>query len=544
MTNPVIFPRNVGNDDPDRHGVYDDFVITQSRPTDFTPGLVSLGFIKDAVWRSMRFLIVVAVIGLLGGVGLYVKSPHSYQASASVLITLSPYEDNLSEPTNNQAIAETPTVAGLALHQLGLKQSASDFLSTYSVTSNTPRVLTVVASAPSANQAVLQARAVANAFLTFRADELRSQQNLVAQSLNQQLSQAKQRVSSLDRQIARLSGQADSAVLSLLQTEHTSAENTLSTDEQAVASNQTSALSALTGALKNSQLLSVTPIPLGKKKILATYAAIGLIGGLVVGLSIVIVRALTSDRLRRRDDIAYTLDAPVKLSVAALSVRRWQTFWPGQAAKRDRALSRVSTHLQSVVPRGAQRPAGLAVVAVDNAPVVARAVAALATSYASHGNEVITADLSSGAYLAHLLGVKGPGVHPVSHNGVNFTLAVPEHDDFAPVGPRPLATSSAVSIHTGDALIASSVSADLLLTLVTLDPALGGDYLATWATSAVVVVSAGKSSAVKIHSVGEMIRHVGLRLDSVVLIGADKSDESLGLTPRPDEQVDVGVLGR
>ena len=32
-------------------------------------------------------------------------------------------------------------------------------------------------------------------------------------------------------------------------------------------------------------------------------------------------------------------------------------------------------------------------------------------------------------------------------------------------------------------------SADLLLTLVTLDPALGGDHLATWATNAVVVVS-------------------------------------------------------
>ena len=544
MTDPVIFPRNVGNAEPDRHGVYDDFVVSQSRPADFTPGLVSLGFIKDAVWRSTRFLIVVAVIGLLAGLGLYVKSPHSYQASASVLITLSPLEDSLTEPTNNQALAETVTVAGRALHQLGLQQSASDFLATYSVESVTPRVLTVTASASSANQAVRQARAVANAFLAFRADELHSQQNLVAQSLNQQLSQAKQRISSLDGRIAQLSGQPASAALRRLQTEHASAENTLSTVEQAVASNQSSTLPALTGALKNSQLLSVTPIPLGKKKILLTYAAIGLIGGLVVGLSIVIVRALVSDRLRRRDDIAYTLDAPVKLSVAALGARHWQTFWPGRAAQRDRALRRVTTHLQGFVPRSAQRPAGLAIVAVDNAPVVARAVAALATSYASHGNQVIAADLSSGAHLAHLLGVKGPGAHPVSHNGVNFMLAVPEHDDLAPVGPRPLAMSQAGSVQVEDALIASSVSADLLLTLVTLDPAFDGDYLATWATSAVVVVSAGQSSAVKIHSVGEMIRLAGLRLDSVVLIGADKSDESLGLTPRPDEQVDVGVLGR
>jgi hypothetical protein len=29
-----------------------------------------------------------------------------------------------------------------------------------------------------------------------------------------------------------------------------------------------------------------------------------------------------------------------------------------------------------------------------------------------------------------------------------------------------------------------------------------------------------------------------------VLIGADKTDESLGLTPRPDEQAGMGVLGR
>ena len=89
-----------------------------------------------------------------------------------------------------------------------------------------------------------------------------------------------------------------------------------------------------------------------------------------------------------------------------------------------------------------------------------------------------------------------------------------------------------------------TVSADLLLTLVTLDPALGGDHLATWATNAVVVVSAGQSSAERIHGVGEMIRLAGMRLDSVVLLGADKSDESLGLTPRPDEQAGMGALGR
>ena len=37
--------------------------------------------------------------------------------------------------------------------------------------------------------------------------------------------------------------------------------------------------------------------------------------GLVIGMVIVIVRALVSDRLRRRDDIAEAIGAPVKLSI-------------------------------------------------------------------------------------------------------------------------------------------------------------------------------------------------------------------------------------
>ena len=71
-------------------------------------------------------------------------------------------------------------------------------------------------------------------------------------------------------------------------------------------------------------------------------------------------------------------------------------------------MRRVVAHLRSAVPRSTHGPAGLAIVAVDNAPVVAQAVVALAASYASQGNQVVAADLSSGADMAHLLGVKRP----------------------------------------------------------------------------------------------------------------------------------------
>ena len=548
MTDSVIFSRDGDNGEPDRLGVYDDFAASENRSADFVPGLVSLGFIKVAIRRSARFLFVMAAVGLLGGFGYYLKSPPSYQASASLLLTLSPYENSLTAPADNQAIAETSAVAELAVKKLGLQESASKFLNTYTAASVTDGLLTITASAPSPNQAVLYASAVGNAFLKFRADQQHGQNNLVLQSLEVQVNQAKQRVNSINAQLSQLPSQPTSPTqesqISKLRVEQTSAAAALSTLQAAVTGNQTTTGAQLTAALDNSQVLSVTPLPYSKKKKLITYGAIGLIGGLALGLTIVVVRALVSDRLRRRDDIAYALDAPVKLSVSTLGARRTLTPRPGRAAKRDLDMQRVIAYLHSAVPRSTQVPASLAIVAVDNGPVVAQAVAALATSYASQGTQVIAADLSSGAYLAHLLGVKGPGAQPVSSNGVNFMMAVPDRDDPVPVGPLPSVTSPAGPAQAGDALVASDVSADLLLTLVTLDPALGGEHLATWAANAVVVVSAGQSSAERIHGVGEMVRLAGMRLDSVVLIGADKRDESLGLVRTSDEQAGVGVLGR
>ena len=534
----TIFSLNGHHREPDRLAAFDDFLATENRSADSAPGLASLGFITAAVRRGAWFLFAMAVAGLLVGSGQYVMHPHQYQASASVLVTLSPYDNPQTAAVDNQAMAETRSVAGLAVHELGLQQSASSFLSSYTATYVTGRLLTITANASSANQALLQATAVANAFLKFRTEDLQAQQHLVLQSLDQQVAQAEQLVTSIGAQISQASSATQSQI-SRLRAEQTNATATLASLRSAVNGNQTTTQPALTSALKNSQLLSVAPIPHSHLKALFSDALIGLIIGLVLGLAIVIVRALVSDRLRQRDDIAYALDAPVKLSVPSLHAHRWLPALPGRAAKRDLYMRRVVAHLERALPRSPQGLGGLAIVAVDNAPIVARAVTAVATSCASQGHQVIAADLSQGAHMAHLLGLKGPGAHEVSQDGANFVVTVPDPDDAAPVGPLRAVTSPGRPGHAGDSLAASYASADLLLTLVTLDPAIGGDYLATWATNAVVMVSAGQSSAERVHGVGEMIRLAGARLDSAVLIGADKSDESLGLMPGPDEPADM-----
>ena len=203
-------------------------------------------------------------------------------------------------------------------------------------------------------------------------------------------------------------------------------------------------------------------------------------------------------------------------------------------------MRRVVAHMRHTIPGSSQGPAGLAVVAVDNAQVVAPAVVSLAASCANEGRQVVVADLSSDASVARLLGIKDPGVNTASIDGSKLLVMVPERDDAAPIGPIHSSTSPPTgSGQASETLVAACASADLMLTLVTLDPAFGGDHLATWTTDVVTMVTAGQSSATRIHAVSEMIRLAGTRLVSVVLTGADKTDESLGVPRTPDKPTQV-----
>ena len=83
----------------------------------------------------------------------------------------------------------------------------------------------------------------------------------------------------------------------------------------------------------------------------------------------------------------------------------------------------------------------------------------------------------------------------------------------------------------------------MLLTLVTLDPSVGAEYVASWAASAVAVVTAGRSSWARVQAAGEMSRLAGLPMSSAVLVGADRADESLGETDRLHGRTSLADLG-
>jgi capsular polysaccharide biosynthesis protein len=513
----------------ERLWAYDDYTEFDERPADSSSGLTSLGFIRAALRRRKWVWRVLAVAGMVIGFGLAVRLPAVYQASTSLLVTpmSTGGEDSGAPITNEQAIADSRTVAQLAINQLGLRESVAAFLASYTVTDPTDRVIVYTVSAPSASDAVSRANALATQYLQFRAKLIDAEQNLLTSSLNQQINQDKQNLNSVEAQISQ--APAGSSQLANLEKQKTQVTDALTELEQAAVAGQASGQVTSDTLVQDSRQLdpAVATPPHSRMKRVLEYTALGLVAGLAVGMGAVVFGALLSDKLRRRDDVAHALGAPVKLSVGVVRGRRIGL----EAAAENTSIQRIVAYLGKAVPSRRHGPASLAVVPVDDVNVPAACLVSLAVSRAKQGLNVVVADLCHGIPAARLLDADEPGVRTVNVDGTQLTVAVPEPDDVMPAGPLPGGPGQA---QAAEPLVAACASADLLLTLAVLDPSLGGEHLAGWSRAAVVTVTAGESSAARIQAAAEMIRLAGTSLISGVLIGADKTDESLGLKVTPD----------
>jgi capsular polysaccharide biosynthesis protein len=519
----------------------DDLPAAELPGEEYSTGLPGLRLVRAALRRSVWLWATTAAIGLIIGVGLYVKHP-AYQATTSIVLVPNPAEVPTDAILTDIALAQSQAVAGRAVQKLGLRQSAGSFLSSYKVIPLTDRVIQITLTAPSSSLAVTRAQAVATAFLSYRAQQAQAQLQHTLSSLQQQVTQAKQQIQAMGNQIGRLSAQpaspAQQALVSKLRAQRSLSESQLPALQQAVTANQVSARLTMTQLVQGSQVLDpASPKSPSHVKKVVEYIGGGLFAGLVLGMGLVILRVLVSDRLRWRDDVAHALGVPVRLSVGPVHARRWPPGRGGLAAAQDRNVQRIVAHLRDAVPQGSRRAAALAVVPIDDASVAALGVAALAVSCAQQGQQVVLADLCHGAPAARLLGVTGPGVATASADGAHLVVAVPSDTD-APAGPLSRSSPGEPSPELAEAY----ASSDLLLTVARLDPSLGGEHLATWAGGAVVMVTAGRSSWAKIHAAGEMIRLAGTPLISAVLVGADKDDESLGVAhaPAPPAAADPG----
>ena len=498
-----------------------------------------------AIWRRAWMLCLLAVVGLALGGAAFVAIPPPYKATTSVLVTQSPSLPPTDQILTEVALVQSRTVAVVAMRSLKLPisdKAVEKFSASMSVSSVTDRVIQITVKSTSSDAAVSAARATATAFLEVRDAELRSAERLTTAALTRQINDGKARVASLTAKIAGLPASGLSAEqqteLAKLNSQLRSQKSSLTGLEQAASAEEATAVVTTASMIDGSQVLDpANAIPRSHLKYPVLFYGGGLFGGLAVGLGLIIMLALVSRRLRRRDDVARALGGPVQLSVGRPG-RLGFLGRPSMAAAQRPAIRQIVSQLRKSLPPS-EHAAAMAVVTVDDPRAPAVALASLASANARAGKRVLIVDLTSGRAVGRLLNVTEIGVTLTNAEGHEVLIAIPELGSGVPTGPVDRGNPAGPQLPPTpfDTQVDKAYrTADIMLTLVDLDPAMGADFLPSWADGAVVMVTAGQSSIMKVHAVGEMIRVSGTALTGAILIGADRGDESLGFVPAGAEE--------
>jgi hypothetical protein len=476
--------------------------------------LVSLRFVLGALRRRRKIWLSFAALGLVIGLGYHVVVPRSYNAVATLYLAQASGTDPAAGMANDIALLETSAVGHRAAVLLGEPSlSSSKLLGKAPGVAASDNVLTLNVSGPSKVEAERRANALAKAFLGFRSDRLQQQTASANKALERQISTLEQQISQLSATISGAGSSPQGNDLTTLVGEQSSDTSELASLEQTVQQNQV----ASTGVIRGSSVVTPgTLVPASSAKLFGLDGLAGLIGGLVIGLAYVAVQAVLSDRLRRRDEVASLLGAPVELSVSRVRVpKRHHERWIRRSALEPQAeLSAIAGYLRRRGSRQGGRKT-LLVVAVDDLMVPAAALALLGKRLADEGESVLVADLTDEGLLAESvenLWIDRPALTDRSEG--RLQVFRPSGDDMNEIIEPPW--------------VATPEGVHAVLVLTKVDPAKGAWHL-DWTKQAVVFVTAGRSSAQAVSSTAVLLRAAGITIRSGILIGADAEDESIGL---------------
>jgi len=485
--------------------------------------LVSLRFVLGALRRRRKIWLSLAALGLLLGLGYHLAVPRSYSAYATLYLAQAPGTDPAAGMANDLALLQTTAVGQRAADLLGEPSlSPAKLLGKSPGAMESDNVLKLSVAGPTKAEAERRANALATAFLNFRSERIQQQTTAADKALENQISSLQQQISQLSATINGLGSSSQGEQLTTLVSEQSSDTSELATLEQSVQQNQLASIAVASGSR------TITPgtlVPASTVKLFALDGIAGLIGGLVIGVAYVAVQSVLSDRLRRRDEVASLLGAPVELSLKRVRHPRIRPErWIRRCALEPRGeVGALSSYLRRRGVLQSDRTT-LLVVALDDLTVPAAALAVLAKRLADEGKSVLVADLTSEGLLAR--GMEGLRVRRPSladRSGGSVQVCMPS-DEMSEVSQPPW--------------VATRDGAQVVLILTTIDPAKGAWHL-SWSKQAVVSVTAGCSSAQRVSSTAVLLRAAGIAVRSGVLIGADAQDESIGLL-QPDSPL-VGL---
>ena len=533
-----------------------------------SPALVTLHFLLTALRRRWRVWVGLACVGVLLGLGWALSFPPKTVGTVTLLLAHAPSADPQQAISTDVSLLRTRTLAVDVVERLDLQMTPEEFQQSVVVVPASTDVLVLEVSGPDDPAAVARAGALADAYLAFRSSQIRSQVEGQTRGYRERISSLREQTEDLKNQYEGMgtSSPGDEQRASALLSKQAQVAGQIEDAEQAVKDAMLAADSVIDASFVLDPA-SRKPPPSEVRNALLAIAS-GLIGTTAIGVGFVLVTALISNRLRLREEIALALAAPVPISVPGGSRASWSTL-----RRRTRlpaaslgilvdALEReVSPSLDLGAPAAGtgkgphettrRAPTRLALAAVDAGGAGQLVMASLAARLDAKGMNVVLVDLTKSGGLdtaldgasdrrpaapggAHLRPEQQPGRRRRVLREVRSSQSRPlvYRPDRVPSLERgPL---DSLATDAGDRLPAAPWreawdQADVALTLAEVDPAVGVEHLRSWADEVVVLVAAGRSSAERLRTTGELIRAAGLRLLFAMMLGTDRTDETLGL---------------
>jgi len=497
--------------------------------------LVSIHYLRNAIRRRWLRFALPAVLGVLLAGAFLAVNPTMPTASTTLMLTHDPNADPNSANATDISLLTTRTLAKQTIDALGLSMTPEQLLGTVTpVSTGSAEVLQLTMTGPDNAEAARRLDAFSKAYLKFRGDQLGAQADILISGYEDRITELDTKVKAATAQIEQLAaeGQSQSDTLSDAVTNRSQLTGQISDLQQQVqeAKVQRASVVAASKVIDPAAAVHVSHI---KRPALTLFS--GLIGGLALGLVVVILQALLSDRLWLRIEVASALDTRVPLSVRRLAPLSW--FWRPldflPRVKRWRTerwaeRKRMADAFVQAIPGPGRRQA-LAVLCLGNAEEVRFGVLTAASALQRSGVRVLVVDLTND-------GVVEPALQRLGD------LSERDRPDvFRPTVVPSLTRGPAdLEVAEWDDVAVAKARNGVTLILADLDPAVGVDHLAAWSDDIIVAVTAGASSVELVRTAGDLIRSVGLRLRGAVLLHAVRDDISSGMG-LPEEEVELGV---
>jgi capsular polysaccharide biosynthesis protein len=496
--------------------------IEDPEPNPTPPGVVqgswvSLHYLRSSLRRRWRLVAATATAGLMLALAAMFLLPASVTASATVLLAHDPSQDPLTAISTDESLLQTRTVSEAVVDELDLPMSPEDFRSTFTSVRASSQVLVIDLKAPTQQAAVARLDALCAKFLAFRNLQLQGQAKGTADADDVQIEGLRQQIEELTRQYNTALADGRSADAQDILARRTNLQDQIGTLQL---TSQDATLQAQALATASHVVDPAAPVPAGGLRAVALGVMSGLILGGGFGVGLVFVHALISNSLRRREEVATALGRPVSLSAGAVRSRL-----PWDRRLRRRNLDILASGLVSALPEDRQQGERLGVLGVGDLRSAATIMVAAARALEGAGEQVFLVDLTERGWLSR-----------VRHG--DLTVHRPEDGAQLSGGSLALISSAEAVVPDDDPHRQAWDEADVVLVLGEAELGIGTGHLSTWTDRVVLLVASGKATAELLRSISRMLTRNGPQVESVMLVGADRTDESLGVPRRTasDEQ--------